>query len=76
MNGPEHYEVAELLLARSEKAIAEGVAEFYVAQAQVHATLALAAVQVMPMASTPTRHAWLRLLDPSSPYLPPEEPTP
>lgn len=42
MNGPEHYTEAEHLLAASAQTDAE-VAMWQVAQAQVHATLALAA---------------------------------
>lgn len=45
MTGPEHYREAERLLAKS-KASSADVANWEVAQAQAHATLALVAAQM------------------------------
>lgn len=42
MNGPDHYREAQLLINRSEVCPVES-ASYYLAAAQVHATLALAA---------------------------------
>ena len=45
MNGPEHYKQAEKdLKTAEEKNLSTGEAQFYLASAQVHATLALVAV--------------------------------
>ena len=47
MTGKEHYQKAERLLV-SANGVPEDLADFYNAQAQVHATLALAAAQILP----------------------------
>lgn len=46
MNGPEHYREAEHCLMRSGEYEPQ-IADLYVKQAQVHATLALAAAQTI-----------------------------
>lgn len=44
MNGPQHYREAERDIDRANnESIADGFAQFLIARAQVHATLALAA---------------------------------
>lgn len=49
MTGPEHYKAAERLLAESDNFLPEDQQGcVYLAAAQVHATLALAAATAMP----------------------------
>ncbi len=54
MTGPEHYKAAERLVAHSQSHTDQGngaddkIAELAAAQAQVHATLALAAAAAIP----------------------------
>lgn len=56
MTGPEHYTQAETLLGMStQTGVNDTLANYYVAAAQVHATLALAAASGPP-APRETRH--------------------
>lgn len=63
MNGPAHYREAERCLRFAEEAsISDGTADFYTAEAQVHATLALAsatAIAAQHRMPVPTADAWL-----------------
>jgi hypothetical protein len=47
MTGPEHYAAAEALLADARRTQAEDDAKRWLARAQVHATLALAAATAL-----------------------------
>lgn len=57
MNGPDHYEAAEALLKGLSEA-QQGSRYRMIAQAQVHATLALAAATAINTLSGPQYHAW------------------
>lgn len=46
MNGPEHYQKAEMFLAEAAKPVGMDTERYALAMAQVHATLALAAAAV------------------------------
>jgi hypothetical protein len=65
MTGPEHYREAEhrLLMAWEEDRVPEDVAHL-VAEAQVHAILALAAATALPSGApaTASRQAWVRAI--------------
>lgn len=66
MNGPEHYQKAEQLLARSNIGyFVWNERNNMVAQAQVHATLAQAAALTHRFLPTTdeTKEAWLRVVD-------------
>lgn len=57
MTGPEHYREAEFMLAQVEGhsiSVADGMA--YLAAAQVHATLALAAAEALATTATQPPH--------------------
>nr|WP_062336107.1 hypothetical protein [Herbidospora sakaeratensis] len=56
MTGLDHYQEAEALLRRADGADLDGHAQYLVARAQVHATLALAAATALRPASVPDVH--------------------
>ena len=60
MNGPDHYRCAELRLSEAHRAGADlDYAAFLMAEAQVHATLALAAATLHgDLGSGVTSHKW------------------
>lgn len=64
MNGPEHYAEAERLVAQATKGLPASQHGAVVAEAQVHATLALAAAMAeQSQSSVYTRSAeWKRVL--------------
>ena len=66
MDGPSHYREAEKLTVLAERALASngfGTHVALIAQAQVHATLALAAAQVEDMESAELRPGWAEIMD-------------
>lgn len=58
MNGPDHYAKSEELLARCKETEDPVDKARFVAKAQVHATLALAAATAINTLSGPQYHAW------------------
>lgn len=72
MGGPEHYRRAEALLDQAHGADnSEGYADYLVAKAQVHATLALAAATAQPIVdryveSDDDSRAWSEATAPSA----------
>jgi len=58
MTGPEHYAAAETLLASARSAPVEEDAKRWLARAQVHATLALAAATAVGTAADADSQAW------------------
>lgn len=60
MNGPSHYAEAERILTVSQQAPSPQVAAVFVAQAQVHATLAAAAatIDALPPSEQAVNNAW------------------
>jgi hypothetical protein len=64
MNGPEHYRAAETALANASECDVEYVQlqNYWLARAQVHATLALAAAAAVGMDGN-VRHSWREVME-------------
>jgi hypothetical protein len=62
MTGPEHYWEAERLTADARETSDDGVRAAYVAEAQVHATLALAAATAASVDEFHARSEWRRAI--------------
>lgn len=70
MNGPQHFREAEKLLEQSAKDPLGSEGRYYLAAAQVHATLALAAATAQPSAvryygdENRSDRAWAQVIEP------------